>query len=248
MSRLFWMHVRDQQKMLLAILGLAVLFMLASMGLESVSASSLFQGLSVLTFCLSLLFCGAGYVVTCLLSALQFRKTFLTGSASLYRTLPLSRQQLFWSCFLSAIVCALEVTAGFALCACLRDIDLAASLFRALSSNWWFLLVPVVFILQQIVVLLNLDLGLLLGYERPSDKLAWSILFIILLYLGVQIVSSVILFPYLWIHQDMAQAMLVPTSFIQSLLLIAIGIDLAAGGLFLAVILHRMKKGMDIAG
>lgn len=241
----------SQQKKLLPLFAVALIFMAASRGAMAfyeASAFELWHMAGMFCFMLGILSGVLGYGAVFLLSSLQFRSVFLTGQATLYRTLPLRRLQLFGACLLSAFGCLLETMAVLVGLLCLYDLSSVPGLLDILAERpQWLLLMGLCVLLQQVAFLLCCYMGLLIGYTRSASRLGWSLFSIVALYLFNQMTAAAALLPWMLSQSSEAALSTGPIALVQTLFTLTTGVYAVLSALYLGIEIHWLKKGVDVA-
>ena len=242
MLKLFGYYVKEQQTKLVWLFGISLVLILVSLMLSHFE-HPLWLALGSLSMVASLLVCALAVFAVLLISSLQFKDTFYTGPAYLYRTLPFSRLQLFACCFGSALLCLFESMLWLVLMVMIRfyaDLDgLFASIAGLTDMSLLWLALAVY--LQGTVLLLIGDLGIAFGFSRKSDKLAWSLLGMVGLYVLTNLVMAIGILPTTFsAMDDLAQI---------NLLMVEIAlIYFAVAAVYTVVLCVRLKNGVDIDG
>lgn len=250
MSKVFKMHFVSLQKRVLPFLAASVLLMLLSKGFDVLSqrwGSWLAQTGTSVFFALSLLAAFIGFAAVFLFNTLQFRNTFFTGQASFFRTLPVTRTALLEACLLNGALGIAEAMLWMALVLCINEWQSLFSLFALLpQAGGWLAFMALAIYLQSFTFLLGCYAGVLLGYSRRSDKLAWSVLFVLLLYFASQLTLAVLISPFLLANAELLQSELLPGRQIRTLFALLAGGYAVIDCVYLFYLVFRIRKGVDI--
>lgn len=246
MTKLLVYDLKDAQKLLLPIFGISLALALLSITLSQIH-HVLFQNIS--NFCAigSILTGMANLVVLAVWSGKTWKETFFTGSATLYRTLPLSRTELMGACLLSALIAFLE-TSIFCICPLLvLDWQEISTFFQYLPdlvySFGWFILT---FFFEGICSLVVIDLGLIMGYRFRSSKLGWSVLFMVVLWIITGIITCLALAPVLRANFEALNTDLMPLEPLRQLMKVGSLSYMLLDLVYLGLIYWQLKKGVDI--
>lgn len=247
MGKLLIRYLKDAQKIVLPIFGFSILFAILCLALRQIP-NTFFQNISIFFAMMSLLTGAANVALgSYLWTGNCFKETFLTGPATLYRTLPLSRTQLLWACLLSALIVFIETLLFLVLAIFILDWSTLPGFLNVISETiyvfGWF---ATTILLEGICIILVIYLGFLVGYRFNSSKFGWSIFFMIVFWLLTSILVGLGLLPVIFQNFEILDIEIFPIQALRQLMftgtLLYVGLDL----IYLALIWWQVRTGIDI--
>lgn len=175
--------------------------------------SLVFDILSKVMFGISIAMMANGVVNCFMRSWVRFANNMYKDESYLTHTLPVSRNTIFCSKFLSAIICTftsvLVVAVSLAICYYSKEnIEVLGKLLEIVATAYntktvtFLLTLSVVLMLQIVFIILVGYIGLILGHRRNNNKMGCSVIFGLIIYAISMILILAIVFIVALLNAD----------------------------------------------